>query len=36
MTEELQKDPAKMEAFLQDLQKEMGAFGKAAGTRNEL
>ena len=32
MTAELQKDPAKMQAFMEDLQKEMGNFAAAAGT----
>lgn len=31
MTAELQADPAKMQAFMEDLQKEMGNFAAAAG-----
>lgn len=44
MLEDLQKDPAKMNEFLKDLEKEMGNFGGLAGlagaggrgARNEL
>ncbi len=36
MTEELQKDPKKMEAFLKDMEAEMAKMGQAAGLKNEL